>query len=333
MVSLTIALTFIVAHTSYGGQFQIGFGASGHVEYMSMEDFQKDKEARSDIAWDEFSYSVPHSGYGGGIEVRAKAYRYFWGAIGIGHMRGSGKYEASDTEVDYWLYVKDEITVSAVPITLTMGGFLPLQSFSLYGGVGSGLYLSKLRFEETRRYEESLPYYWENRDAEGELSAKGLGFHIVGGLEFFPIRQVAIFGEGIVRVAKVSKFKGGWEYSIRDSDGQSSYESGDGYAIMRDYNGDEFFLISLDEPGPRERWMNAEFSGLSFQVGIRFYFLGTGAPRGQVRTFELLVFRPGSWRRNSVDMNAGVLVDWLLVLCIEDMWSGCLRCVLHAGGE
>jgi outer membrane protein W len=103
---------------------------------------------------------------------------------------GIGKYsseysESGYVEVDGWLYPGSiTLTASAIPITLTLKGIAPLSygKVELYGGGGIGYYLSTMEAKVTiGGYSESES--WD---------ASALGFHLVGGGDFYVSEKVAL---------------------------------------------------------------------------------------------------------------------------------------------
>ncbi len=94
---------------------------------------------------------------------------------------GIGKY-SSGYEQDQ-ISGKATATASAIPITATAKGVLPLADgkFELYGGAGLGLYLSTL---ETELAGSSESY-----------DTNAFGFHIVGGADYNLSKSIAIGGE------------------------------------------------------------------------------------------------------------------------------------------
>lgn len=277
-----VPLLFGVAMHSHSIPFQMGFGVTGGLGYSAMGDFEEDKKTRERSSevyyWDRLSYSVPHFGYGCGAEVRVNTPDRPWGALGIGYLRGRGSFEVLDT-LDYDIPTKvyqldQSVDVSVIPLTLTVGARFHTRFLSYYGGLGLGVYLGRFSIEKAEQFEE--PGFWWTADFEANMSSIRPGLHVIGGTEIFATPQIAIYGEGLFRLAKLSEFRGSMKYSYRDSDGYSFATDENAYAIMNEsphpYHEEGYFSVEYEEPGTGERWMVVDFSGFFFQAGVRFYF-------------------------------------------------------------
>jgi len=130
------------------------------------------------------------TGYNIEVAYGYKITPYFAVEGGVG--RYSAKREASYTYGSY--SSTDTMTFSAIPITATAKGVLPLadDKFELYGGAGLGYYLAYAKYESKSNvvgYTESSTSY-SNSD-----SASAFGFHVVGGADFNISETIAIGAE------------------------------------------------------------------------------------------------------------------------------------------
>lgn len=83
-------------------------------------------------------------------------------------------------------------TTSAMPITFTAKGILPLGDgkVEIYGGGGVGYYQTKVEWEDKGIWCTTVPYSFSDSKEENVS-----GFHIVGGIEFNVSDNVAFSGE------------------------------------------------------------------------------------------------------------------------------------------
>jgi len=102
---------------------------------------------------------------------------------------GAGYYESKWAE--NFLWVEESIKVSAIPVTLTAKGFLPLgDKARLYAGAGVGMYFAKAKLEASAE-SEGLTY-----SVSEEADDSVFGYHAVFGGEFMVSSAVGLQIEG-----------------------------------------------------------------------------------------------------------------------------------------
>jgi hypothetical protein len=258
----------------------LGFGASGVVGYARMGDFLTDRSCREYFSetgdWERTSYSVPHLGYGWGMELTMRMPNHVWLGFGFEQLRGQSVFEVTDTlyeQSSQGVYdLNQTADITATPITFTVGAHFPRDPLVLYGGMGMGLYHGNLKVVKKEDFQE-LGFSYEAA-LEASMSSAAVGVHLVGGAEIFVTRNVAFYGQGLLRLAKLYRFEGNMSYRYSDSDLNSFQRNSKAYAIMNDCpdSSEEYLSVEPDEPGPTERWMAVDFSGAYLEVGARYYF-------------------------------------------------------------
>jgi hypothetical protein len=258
----------------------MGFGLSGVLGYSVMGDLEADRRGREYLRlendWERFSYSVPHSGYGWGMEIRLVTSGGYWAALGFGQLRGNGSFRMIDTlygQTPQGAYDLDQsVDVYAIPLTLTLGATLPTRFANLYGGVGAGLYYGDMSVLRQEEYEE--PGFSWTADMEADMSSGAMGGHLMGGAEVYIAPSLALYGAGLLRYAKLPSLSGSMTYEYWDSNWNVYYLDQKAYATMNECPGsssEEYMSIEAESPDGDERGMDIDFSGVVFEVGLRYY--------------------------------------------------------------
>ncbi|MBN1938167.1 MAG: hypothetical protein JW843_01175 [Candidatus Aminicenantes bacterium] len=263
-----------VAPRNGAGNITFGFSLSGGMSNINGGDFNEYIVSQNNwyydmndyfgedvfaVDWKEMKWM---SQFGG--ELFARFGKHFGLGLGVEYIKKSnpGSIDASmsDSETDYspsgYYIVYDNFmsqgvtisqTLSAVPITLSFYGFLPLgPRAEAYVKAGVGYYLGKLTSDWTITFnsEYSQVYYWDSGTlypphwfefAEGtdvyltETTCNTLGFHFGAGFNFNVSNNIALFGEAFYRMANFKDWQGTetWDWDYQEHWGWSNSASPD----------------------------------------------------------------------------------------------------------
>ena len=143
------------------------------------------------------------TGYGGEAFAGYRFIPYFGLETGVGYFQSKGSESDSG--------VKGEVTVSAIPVTLTAKGFLPLgERARLYAGAGVGMYFAKAKVELSADI-DGVKFSISDED-----DASAFGYHAVLGGEFMVSSAVGL-------QAEAKWFKVEPEFSDDISDGKTDF--------------------------------------------------------------------------------------------------------------
>jgi len=129
--------------------------------------------------------------------------------------------------------VNIELHASAIPILLTGLYILPAGKLNIHLGGGIGCYLSKVKIE----------FKWQaipEANTETKWDGSQIGFHGLGGVEYYITKRVSLSGNLMYRLAKINKLK--------DENGKT-------------------VKVGLDQ-----KILKLDFSGLEIKGGVNLYF-------------------------------------------------------------
>ena len=116
----------------------------------------------------------------------------FWSLdFGVGYLRATSSFEGSDTDPSLGSFSFEQDNVaSAIPITLTAKGHIPLDVVELYGGVGAGIYF--VFFDADIETTLAEPLDNVSIDADDTV----FGYHVLGGANLNITRSFYVGLEG-----------------------------------------------------------------------------------------------------------------------------------------
>ncbi len=259
VLAVIVGLAAGAALSFAGPDVRFGFslsGGLGHIDGGDLNRHIRDEnqwivdyedyvhENLYDIDWKEMSW-LPK--FGGEIMVRIG--RYFGLGAGVEFLKktnpGTIDYAFTDSStVDYggWYYLLNENThqsttsitqtLTVVPVTLSVYGFLPLgPGAEAYVKLGGGYYLGKLASDWVLDSEDisNHNYYWYSgppfpphyhtvitgTETEAyEATCNTFGVHFGAGFDFNVSRNIAFFAEAFYRMANFTEWEGSLDWTV-----------------------------------------------------------------------------------------------------------------------
>ncbi len=259
---------------------KLGVRLAAGINYLSVGDINKSLKGQNDY-WNNFSkaYGLTLSGefekIQFGLDAQADLMIYltprFGISLGAGYILGKKNTgEVTMTSPSRNISETDENQISAIPVLVGLFYNLPISSRSrIFIQAGGGYYLAK--YSQSGEFDETGSYNL-SEDWTKNATSHSLGFHGGLGLEFDLARNVAFVIEGYGRYARISEFKGDWNY--KNSFGYSEI----GHGSLYYWEWCELPTVDMAEELPSSsdikngREARIDFSGFAVRAGIKIVF-------------------------------------------------------------